>query len=115
LVDRYAPIYEATYGIVFFGTPHGGGNNAKAGSLAADIARFLASRGANSFMEALKKNSFYGEQNRDDFLQLAKDFVFLTFYEANRTKKLNVRLVPLSSSYTWLIIDTLPRPFPLKL
>jgi len=77
--------------VVFFATPHCGGNNAKVGSLAADIAKFLANKEDNSFMEALK-NSFYGEQNRDDFLQLTNDFTFLTFYEANPTKKLKVRL-----------------------
>jgi hypothetical protein len=90
LADTYAQIDKATYGIVFFGTPHGGGNNAKVGSLAADIAKFLAHRDDNSFMEALKKNSFYGEQNRDDFLHLAKDFAFLSFYEANPTRKFKV-------------------------
>ena len=78
---------------MFFGTPHGGGNNAKVGSLAADIAKFLARREDNSFMEALKKNSFYSEQNRDDFLQLAKDFAFLTFYESKPTIKFKVCLV----------------------
>lgn len=43
-------------------------------------------------MEALKKNSYYGEQNRDDFLHRAKDFSYLTFYEANPTKKFKVCL-----------------------
>jgi hypothetical protein len=92
LVDTYAPIYGATYGIVFFGTPHGGGNNAKVGSLAASIARKVVGKSDNNFMEALKKNSYYGEQNRDDFLHRAKDFSFLTFYESNPTRKFKVRL-----------------------
>lgn len=43
-------------------------------------------------MEALKKNSYYGEQNRDDFLHRAKDFSYLTFFEANPTKRFKVRL-----------------------
>lgn len=92
MVDSYAPIYEATYGVVFFGTPHGGGNNAKVGSLAARIARRLAGRGDNNFMEALKKNSYYGEQNRDDFQHRAKDFSYLTFFEANPTRRFQVGL-----------------------
>jgi hypothetical protein len=53
-------------------------------------------------MEALKKNSFYGEQNRDDFLHRAKDFAFLSFYEANPTRKFKVRKERLDS-YNMLI------------
>lgn len=76
--------------MVFFGTPHGGGNNAQVGSLAAKIAKSLASKKDNNFLEALKKNSFYSEQNRDDFMHIAKKFAFLTFYESNPTIKLKV-------------------------
>ena len=94
--------------MVFFATPHGGGNNAKVGSLAADIAKFLANKEDNSFMEALKKNSFYGEQNRDDFLQRANDFTFLTFYEANVTKKLKVRLEALLQTNPYALRRSLP-------
>jgi hypothetical protein len=94
--------------VVFFGTPHGGGNNAKVGSLAADIAKFVANREDNSLMEALKKNSFYGEQNRDNFMQRAKDFTFLTFYEANPTTKFKVGLM-LLYGYNVLIMFDLDR------
>ncbi|RQM06170.1 hypothetical protein DH86_00003283 [Scytalidium sp. 3C] len=40
-------------------------------------------------MEALKGNSFFAEDHRDDFLQLSNNFQFISFYEANKLKGLH--------------------------
>jgi hypothetical protein len=39
--STYEPIKSCTHGLVFFGTPHRGGNNAAFGQMAANIAKFL--------------------------------------------------------------------------
>jgi hypothetical protein len=55
------------------------------GEIAFSVARLVwGGKAKNSFMNALKKNSFFAESNGDDFLQRAKDFVFVSFYEANK-------------------------------
>ena len=70
---------------MFFGTPHGGGNRAPVGDVAFSIARFLyGGKEKNSFMEALEGKSFFAELNRDDFLERARDFSFVSFYETNK-------------------------------
>ena len=83
--DIDKPTYDATFGIVFFATPHGGGHRAGLADLAFSVARAVALREENSFMTLLKKNTFFSEQNRDDFIQRAKDFEFLSFFETLRT------------------------------
>jgi hypothetical protein len=83
--DIDKPTYKATFGIVFFATPHGGGNRAGLADLAFTVARAVALRENNSFMTLLKKNTFFAEQQRDDFLQRTKDFEFLSFYETLKT------------------------------
>lgn len=84
------PTFEACHGIVFFGTPHGGGNRASLGDIAFNIARVVwGKKEQNSFMEALKGNSFFAEDHRDDFLQLSNNFQFISFYEANKLKGLH--------------------------
>ena len=65
------PIYSATFGIVFFGTPHHGGNKAGLGEIAASIVRTLSRKPSNSFMTALNGNSFFAEEHHNDFLQRA--------------------------------------------
>lgn len=79
--DRNSNIYNSVHGIVFFGTPHGGGNYVGVGKLAASIARGVLNRPKNSFLRSLETNDFFSETNRDDFLQRAEDFVFVSFYE----------------------------------
>ena len=79
--DRYKPIYEATYGLVFFGTPHRGGNHANVGSSFASVVRAILGGPENSFMHALKKGTFYAEVLDRDFREIQESFFVLTFYE----------------------------------
>lgn len=104
------PLYKATYGIIFFGTPHGGGNNVKAGQLAASIARFLWHKPKNSMLEALQGSSFFAEQNKDDFIQRAKDFAFVSFYETlpfkgTMVSRTNLPSATCSSAYDRLSLE----------
>ncbi|KAJ8130607.1 hypothetical protein O1611_g3021 [Lasiodiplodia mahajangana] len=79
--STYRTIWESTFGLVFFGTPHQGGSNAGFGDTVAGIARCLSRSPRNTFMDALKGNSLFLSTITDDFRQLLEDFQVLSFYE----------------------------------
>ncbi|KAJ9157629.1 hypothetical protein NKR23_g352 [Pleurostoma richardsiae] len=88
--DLYKPIYTSTKGVIFFATPHGGGNNVQVGNIAVSIFRTLINSNDNSYMESLKKNSLCSQGNRSDFIQRAKDFQFISVIETRKTKGVTV-------------------------
>jgi hypothetical protein len=79
--DTYEKIRTSTYSIVFFGTPHRGGNNAGLGNVAAKIVRIVSTNPGNTFMEALRANSLFADSMVDDFRQRLLDYHILSFYE----------------------------------
>ena len=81
LNTRYAPISNATYGLVFFGTPHRGGNNAALGEVIASAVRFFLRKPANDYLNILRHNSFLAEGLRKNFKQLQDNFHVLSFFE----------------------------------
>ena len=90
LDDSYKSIREATYGIVFFGTPHQGGNFAKLGDIAASITRGVLRNPSNSFMEALKKDSMFSDTLVGDFRHQLEDYHVLSFFETLPMGKLGL-------------------------
>ncbi|XXG94019.1 hypothetical protein Hte_000270 [Hypoxylon texense] len=76
----YEAIQKSTFGIVFFSTPHRGGNHAEVGDVVAKIARSMLGTPSNNFIDALKNNSAMNTIT-SDFRQLLEEFQFLTFYE----------------------------------
>ncbi|KAI9774757.1 MAG: hypothetical protein M1839_001624 [Geoglossum umbratile] len=88
--ERYSSIKNATYGIVFFGTPHQGGNLASLGNIAASIARLCLRNPPNSFMEALEKDSLFADELAQDFREQLEDYYVLSFYETLPFKKLGL-------------------------
>lgn len=81
-LDRnYNSIFESTYGIGFFGTPHRGGNGASIGAIGARIARNVLFQPKNTFMEALKKGSLLSDELARDFLKVSGRLHILSFYE----------------------------------
>ena len=72
LNDQYAAMRKATYGLVFFGTPHQGGKHAGLGEAAASIARGVLRNPGNDYLNALKKNSFFAAALREDFSSTKK-------------------------------------------
>lgn len=81
LNDKYASIRAATFGLVFFATPHRGGNHAKLGDLATKIARSVLFEPRNTFMDNLKHNSLFSEHLQDEFRHQYEDYQILSFYE----------------------------------
>ncbi|KAI9760923.1 MAG: hypothetical protein M1835_000077, partial [Candelina submexicana] len=88
----YKSIPEATYAIVFFATPHQGGADSKVtlGNIAASVARGILRNPDNTFMEALKKNSLFGESLIRTFRSELESFQICSFFETLPTKKLGL-------------------------
>jgi hypothetical protein len=75
-------IKKATYGLVFFATPHRGGEFAQLGKIAAGIVRAIYSNPKNSFMDALEKDNLYADTIIEDFRNLLDDYIVYTFVES---------------------------------
>lgn len=82
------------YGIVFFGTPHRGGNGASLGSIAASIARFCLRNVDNSFLESLKKDGLFANELINDFQGQLENYYVLSFYETLPFGALGVVYLP---------------------
>ena len=85
-VENDKIFYDSTYGIVFFATPHGGGEHVRFADLVCSIARGVFNTPGNSIIAALKKDDFYSNQNRSDFIPHTKNFHFISFFETNPTR-----------------------------
>jgi hypothetical protein len=84
--QKFQPLLRSVYGLVFFGTPHRGGNNAVVGRMVASIARAVLGNPTNSYIEALQQNSFFAEAMSYDFNNRKEDFQVLTFFETLPSK-----------------------------
>jgi protein SERAC1 len=56
LSDEYTAIQRSTKGVVFFSTPHQGGNGASLGDIFANIGLFLLGNPSNDYLKTLKRN-----------------------------------------------------------
>ncbi|KAI1355896.1 hypothetical protein F5Y01DRAFT_268006 [Xylaria sp. FL0043] len=79
--ETYKRIWESTFGLVFFATPHRGGNHAGFGDIVAEVARHVLRNPGNTFLATLKSNSHYLSTITDDFRQMLEDFQIISFYE----------------------------------
>lgn len=79
--NTYCSIFDSTFGVVFFGTPHHGGNGAGLGAIAASITRAVLGNPSNSFLEALTRESNFLSVITDDFSQLLEKLYFISFFE----------------------------------
>ncbi|PVI02224.1 hypothetical protein DM02DRAFT_702368, partial [Periconia macrospinosa] len=75
------PIRSATYGIIFFATPHRGGNKATLGMILSDIINISMMKPPSKLIEALRKDSAYLEQLDSEFRHQLEDFFFVNFRE----------------------------------
>jgi hypothetical protein len=67
------PIYSATYGIIFLGTPHRGSNWV---SVAKSVTTFALGKKDNSILDALKVDSETLQRLMTDFAVMLKDDAF---------------------------------------
>ena len=80
----------ATYGLVFFATPHKGGSFAAIGSIFAKLARKACGNPANDFMTSLTKESFTAERFDEEFRLSQGNLKVLSFYETKRMPKVGL-------------------------
>ncbi|KAF4626531.1 hypothetical protein G7Y89_g11628 [Cudoniella acicularis] len=90
LGNKFDSIREATYGMVFFATPHRGGEFVRLGSIAAKIVRAIYPNPTNTFMEALEKDSLFADNLTHDFRNMLEDYYVLSFYETQRLEPFGI-------------------------
>ena len=79
----YTCIKASTYGLVFFATPHSGGNRAGVADSAAKLCSALTGQAKNSLLETLEKASLLNEISKDHFRPQSGDYEVLTFMETH--------------------------------
>ena len=81
--NYYESIHNATRGVVFFGTPHRGGNLATLGDRMAKICRVVSGDVRNNIMEALRTDSMFAGDINKDFARraMALELRVLNFIE----------------------------------
>jgi hypothetical protein len=76
-------------GLVFFGTPHGGGNGDEAkvniGLIAAGIAKKLGFNSHDSIVEVLKPGSLFGDFLRESFRPQLEYYFIVSFWDKEST------------------------------
>jgi hypothetical protein len=78
---KYESIRNATYGIVFFATPHNGGNFVPLAQIASNVARALLRNPENNFLQSLEKDSLFGDELNNNFRHCIENFYILSFFE----------------------------------
>ena len=81
---RYKDIQEATYGLIFFGTPHGGSGSGwkiMAGKSVVRIAQSLRGRGQDDIMEALKQGTLFSDALQNLWRHQLDYYKIVSFYE----------------------------------
>ena len=106
--SNYGCIRVSTRGLVFFATPHAGGNLAGLADVAANFASAMTGSAKNSLLKTLKQNSLLNEMSKDHFQPQSGDYEVLTFIESKKMdvriggKRIKLRLVPQITSMVFL-------------
>ncbi|PMD25421.1 hypothetical protein NA56DRAFT_435063 [Hyaloscypha hepaticicola] len=83
---RFNPTWDASFGLVFFGTPHRGGNTGALEELAVRLAKtFATDTMDNDLMMCLKPNSLFTLEAAARFSRQLNKFKILTFFETRPT------------------------------
>ena len=76
-----------SYGIVFFGTPHQGGNLVALGKLLSwTIRRVTPGNASNNLLNALERDGFFTDELREDFRQQLEDYHLISYFEEDNTR-----------------------------
>jgi hypothetical protein len=95
-IEHYKAISTSTYGILFFGTPHQGGNVVSLGKLVASIASIVLQTN-KGLLDHLEKNSQLLEQQLDQYAFIANQFDTKFCYETVKTTKYGVSMMVCSN------------------
>ncbi|KAG8534345.1 uncharacterized protein KY384_001189 [Bacidia gigantensis] len=86
LNPRHECIRRSTYGLMFFATPHRGGNWAGLADFAANICGSVSGSPKNSLLQQLKGKSLLNEIALDQFSHQTSDYEIISYYETKMTK-----------------------------
>lgn len=81
---------EATCLLVFFATPHQGGNYSTVGDAAAGIVRACMRNPSNDLVKSLKSSSDEATRRFEQFRHLNEKFLVISFYEGESYGKLGI-------------------------
>lgn len=87
----YTCLKASTHGLVFFATPHRGGEGAAVAEAAANICSAFTGQPRNQLLKSLKSKSLITELSSDQFRHQLNDYEVLSFIER---RKLPVKIVP---------------------
>ncbi|PVH92190.1 hypothetical protein DM02DRAFT_576133 [Periconia macrospinosa] len=90
---KYSSVSESTIGILFFGTPHRGSENAKIPSTLASIASALTNRPSPNLLNALQAKSKELQKLCNDFRHQLPNYQVCSFYEMKPMKPLKKLIV----------------------
>lgn len=82
----YGELRESVRGLVFFGTPHKGGNNVSLGKIGANIILTVGGSVSNNLLHTIEKDSAFARNLSGDFRHQLDDYRILTFFETRKTK-----------------------------
>ena len=97
--DRYGCIKGTTYSLVFFATPHRGGNRVEFAKLTAALCSALTGQPTNSLLKSLEKESLLEELASIQFGKRMNDYDILTFFETVEMK-VKVRKIAMVPQFT---------------
>ena len=90
LDSTYKSIVEATCLLVFFATPHQGGNYATVGDAISGIVRACMHKPSNDLIKSLKSSSDEATRRFEQFRHLSEKFLVISFYEAESYRKVGM-------------------------
>ena len=88
--ESYKSIFEATYLLVFFATPHRGGNYASVGDVAAKLFTKALRTGPNDLTNALERNSNEATKRFEQARHLFERTLVISFFEGRRYHKADI-------------------------
>ncbi|KAG4441981.1 hypothetical protein IFR05_002549 [Cadophora sp. M221] len=80
-------IRNATWGLVFFGTPHHGGNLVNLGKFVSAAVRSVTGSSKNTLLQNLERDGFMTDELSEDFREELEKYHILSFYETKVEKR----------------------------
>lgn len=81
LDDTYSRLFDSTCLLVFFATPHQGGNYATVGDIAATLFNAVRMKSSNDLLPALKKNANEATTRFEQARHLSDKCLVISFFE----------------------------------
>jgi hypothetical protein len=83
-------IKTSTFGIIFFGTPHRGGNGVGVGQVVERIVKTFTGGGTNSLLQSLKKGGRLSLDDQDSFRPYIEDFQYISVVEGRPMGRIGI-------------------------